>query len=193
MSKMVKHAVIFEDVNIKNKRGKLMNKTNVAYTGPYFWHKVYETVSSVYDLDAVRQIYILGDGASWIKVGVKTFGLDKATFVLDKFHFKQAIHHIDKNKSIKNTLTSHTLFGKRKDFKMIIDTIKTRENNLKRHKIIDEKAKYSLNQWTAIRKTYQDVGVGCSMESAISYNLASLYTSRTQRFHFIIQDFPTLI
>lgn len=65
---------------------------------------------------------------------------------------------------------------------MIIDVIKTRENNRERHKIIEEKAKYILNQWIPIRKAYKEVKVGCSMESAISHNLASIYTSRPKAY-----------
>ncbi len=181
-SQMLKHAVIFEGVENINKRGQLINKINIASTEPEFWEKAYNTMSSIYDLDEVRQIYILGDGALWIKKGVEIFGHDKASFALDKFHFKQAIHHIDQNDSIKNILTSHILLGKRSDFKMIIDVIKTRENNRERHKIIEEKAKYILNQWIPIRKAYKEVKVGCSMESAISHNLASIYTSRPKAY-----------
>lgn len=181
-SQMVKHAVIYEGVQWKNKRGQLVNKTNVAHLGPSFWSKVYKTVSTIYDLDAIHQIYILGDGAHWIKAGVEEFGFDKASFALDKFHFKQAIQHIDKDPSTQRILSSHILKGKRKDFAMIIDTIKKREANWHRHKTIDEKAKYILNQWVPIRKAYDEVKIGCSMESAISHNLASLYTSRPKAY-----------
>ena len=35
------------------------------------WNEVYEYIESAYDTDALKQIYINGDGASWIKAGVK--------------------------------------------------------------------------------------------------------------------------
>lgn len=181
-SKMVKHAVIYEGVHFKNKRGSLLNKTNIAHTGPNFWTQVYDVVSNIYDIDTIKQIFILGDGAHWIKAGVQEFGFNKATFALDKFHFKQAIRHIDKDESIQSILVSHVLYGIPKDFKLILESIKLKDSNLHRHKMIDDKSKYILNHWTPIRKAYQDLKYGCSMESAISHNLASIYTNRPKAY-----------
>lgn len=181
-SQMVKHAVIYEGVKAKGSRRKLLNKTNIAHVGTCFWPKVYDTISSIYDIDSIRQIYILGDGAHWIKAGVQEFGHDKASFALDKFHFKQAIQHIEKDESLQNIITSHVLYGTKKDFRLIIKSIKEREENWHRHKTIDQKAQYLLNHWQPIRRSYQEVKLGCSMEAAISHNIASLYTSRPKAY-----------
>ncbi|VDN47575.1 conserved protein of unknown function [Petrocella atlantisensis] len=86
----------FEDVEKESqgsKRNRLIEKHYFA--GVYkksedLWEEVLEYIDVVYDEDYLEHIYIMGDGASWIKSGVDVLGA-KCHFVLDKFHLNQAI------------------------------------------------------------------------------------------------------
>ncbi|WP_423786293.1 UPF0236 family transposase-like protein [Holdemania filiformis] len=74
---MVKSTVIFEGVEpvpLKNgspsKRNRLVGKHySAAAQGKNIWTLTLDALSQCYDLTQVKQIFILGDGASWIKNG----------------------------------------------------------------------------------------------------------------------------
>ena len=56
--------------------------------------RIYEYVYRTYDLDYIENIYILGDGANWIKATRDIFDTTKTHYVLDKFHAMQALQRI---------------------------------------------------------------------------------------------------
>lgn len=181
-SQMVKHCVLFEGVDTTGKRNKLINKRNVASTGGSLWSNVYDIVSNLYDIEKIKQICIMGDGASWIKAGVREFDSNQAIFVLDKFHYKQAIEHISKDPLHQQLLISYSLHGTKKDFKLLIQSILETPENRLREKVITDKQNYILNQWKAIRDAYNVIKIGCSMEAAISHNLAAIFTNRPKAY-----------
>lgn len=53
-------------------------------------------IDNIYELDKVKNIYILGDGANWIKTGLEW--LPKSINVLDKFHLTKAVNGIVEKK-----------------------------------------------------------------------------------------------
>ena len=59
-----------------------------------FRDRIYEYVYRTYDLDYVENIYILGDGANWIKATRDIFDTTKTHYALDKFHAMQALQRI---------------------------------------------------------------------------------------------------
>jgi hypothetical protein len=96
---MVRHAVIFEDIHpVKNhkKRHTLVNKHVMASSGTGFNNEILDYIYDVYDINVIKRIYVLGDGAGWIKNSVGEFKLEgnTAIFALDKYHFKQALRLI---------------------------------------------------------------------------------------------------
>ena len=58
-----------------------------------FRDRIYEYVYRTYDLDYVENIYILGDGANWIKATRDIFDTTKTHYALDKFHAIQVLLH----------------------------------------------------------------------------------------------------
>lgn len=48
------------------------------------WEEVYTYLNESYALENVQRIYLSGDGAGWIKAGLRK--IPDATFVLDRFH-----------------------------------------------------------------------------------------------------------
>ncbi len=59
-----------------------------------FRDRIYEYVYRTYDLDYVENIYILCDGANWIKATRYILDTTKTHYVLDKFHATQALQRI---------------------------------------------------------------------------------------------------
>ena len=174
---MVKSCVVFDGLRNTASKG-------TEYTGKYsysnfestedFWMEVYDIVSQRYDLEKQPTIYIMGDGARWIKNGTQFF--KNSSFALDRFHFSQAINHITKDSDYKKLIYNYILNDRKKDYKTIIEHL---INNIdsSREEIIREKSKYLLNHWNAIHTMYKEVMIGCGMEGAISHNIASIFSN----------------
>ncbi|CAM3749886.1 UPF0236 family transposase-like protein [Erysipelothrix urinaevulpis] len=177
---MIKAAVVFEDnVNLQG-RNTLINKTIYASLKPFFWEDVYDVVSIKYDLNSIEEVIVLGDGASWIKSGAKIFS--NGMFVLDKFHYKQTLNRISKDKDIKQIIHSNIINQNKPTFIDIINAMIKEEPKENRKTILSNNKKYILNNWQEIQRAYEPKQMGCSMESAISHMFASIFTSRPKGY-----------
>lgn len=156
---MIKSAVIFEGINSANKRNHLVNKTIYSSVDKNFWEDIYDIVCSKYDIDQIKKVHIMGDGAQWIRSGVSQF--NQSSFYLDKFHFKQSINRISVNKNIKNLLVNAILHRQKDQFDSIVETLIDTTTDSSRINTITANHSYIL---------------ACSMEVAISHNLASIFT-----------------
>lgn len=124
----------------------------------------------------------MGDGAKWIyklKHEYKIASHINVTFCLDKFHFKQAIHHMCLNKELEDILTFYVLNDMKNDFtdccSSLIDSFPHRTET------INLKMNYILNNWNNINNLYSN-NLSCPMESQISHNIADLFTSRPKAY-----------
>ena len=174
---MVKLASVFEDCVTKGSRNQLINKFSFATTTQNFWNQAWEMLNQRYDLEQVKRINILGDGAGWIKAGAQDLKTDKiiTIFALDKFHFMQAINRISHDELYKEILTYYVINNMKEYFIVMVDIIM--KENPHRVITITTNYEYILNHWTAIQNTYHKIKMGCSMESEISHTLASVFTS----------------
>lgn len=180
---MVKSIVVFDGREKKNKRTKLLNKYIFAnYNSKVLMEDCLDYLYCHYDLDKLKNIYIMGDGASWIKNlrwDLKPNNNVNVTFNLDKFHFKQALHHIALNENIEEMLKLYVLANCKNDFikgcDSLIETFPYRLDT------IESKKQYILNNWKYINNLY-DNDLYCPMESQISHNLADLLTSRPKAY-----------
>ena len=88
--------MVYDSIMKNGKRTKLCNKKHFGgvYTGRIdnLWEEVLTYIDSTYELDKVKKIYILGDGANWIKTGLEW--IPKSINVLDKFHLMKAVNGI---------------------------------------------------------------------------------------------------
>ena len=57
------------------------------------WEDVAYYIDCTYKKDEIENIFIMGDGASYIKAGVEW--IEKSVFVLDLFHLKKYINHLN--------------------------------------------------------------------------------------------------
>jgi len=171
----------------KSKRRKLINKYcfgGIEKDSAKFWEKVMEHIDEVYEEEHIEKIYIIGDGASWIKKGVEVLGA-KAEYVLDKFHLKKYIERATLQlgkyaEEVKQYIYDEISFEDKQGLIRILNLIK--ENTYEKNKIEDvDKAKnYILNHWEAIiiRNKNKDENLGCSAEGNVSHIFSSRLSSR---------------
>lgn len=194
-SVMVKSIVTFDgfssfnnQFNSSYKRNYLINKRIFAHFKQGFLDNVLDYLYYTYNLDEVKNIVIMGDGASWIKSLTTHFKINSNTnviFALDKFHFKQAIHHICLDKSLEDILSSYVIGDNQSAF---IDCCNLLiEHYPHRQETIDNKKQYILNNWQYILNLYR-YNLSCPMESQISHNLAYLLTARPKGYSLTMLD-----
>lgn len=79
----------------KEKESKKRRKTikKRSFTGTMdpeeIWYDVLDYLDQAYDIDKVKTIYIGGDGASWIKTGIKI--IPKSKYIIDSYHLSKYI------------------------------------------------------------------------------------------------------
>lgn len=183
-SAFVRHGVIFEG---KTKVGKCKDRYSLVKRYVHsdlhstFWKSMDDLLHEIYDMEQVKQVYVLGDGANWIKEGAHK--IPKAAFMLDKFHAFQAIQHISKHPLIRGSLKVSIVKNKKKDFQYLVDfCLSAHETQPSRIKTIQEKSNYIFNHWNALQRSLQIPNPGCSMEAQISHNLAAIFTSRPKAY-----------
>ena len=178
---MVKSIVIFDGIGGK-KRRFLKNKRIFASFDNNLLNESLDYLYYTYNLDEVKNIFVMGDGAKWIKSLKSHFKVNIDTnviFALDKFHFKQAIHHICLNKDLEEILSSYIINNNKKYFIECCDNLI--ESFPHRMETIMQKKEYILNNWKNILNLYK-YNLSCPMESQISHNLAYLLSSRPKGY-----------
>lgn len=187
-SVMIKSIVTFDSIKDKprkyldNKRIFANSKTNKLLddTLDYLYY--------TYDLDKIKNIIIMGDGAPWIKSLTSHFKVNSFTnviFALDKFHFKQALHHICLDKDLEDNLSDFVINNNKTNFIAACNNLSNFYPH--RSKTIEEKKNYILNNWKYILTLY-NLNLSCPMESQISHNLAYLLTSRPKGYSIKMLD-----
>ncbi len=176
---MVKHAVVFEKIElVKNHKSRniLLNKYSFASSGLNITKEILDYIYDVYDIDKIKTIYILGDGASWIKNTRHEFNLKNniTYFALDKYHAKQALRHITLDNDLSNIVLKYILNDEKMLFIDICNELITKAPH--REETISKKKTYILNHWGAIKLSYHH-NLSCSMEGHISHNIASQFSS----------------
>lgn len=185
---MTKLAVIFEGrEELTNKSGKHLKRRRWRLTGRHFfawphktnefWGACHDYIGGIYDLSKVKNIYILGDGASWIKSGVhemRTADTESA-YALDRYHATKYIHKITKDSQLRKTMYEYLCHGMRKDLNLLIDSVI--ENDPSRKESIEECRKYLLSNIKGALIMHNEVKIGCAMEQAICHVYASSFSS----------------
>ena len=175
---MEKSIVIFEGIE----EHALQNKMIFSSLDKTFLDDALNYVVDKYDPDLIKRIYLMGDGASWIKNLRHELrfreGLE-VIYGLDKFHFKQALHHLCFHEELEIIARSYVLSDNKKAFNELCETLI--KEHFHRKDTIEEKQKYIINNWSFINNMYK-YKLSCPMESQISHNLADFFTSRPKGF-----------
>jgi hypothetical protein len=149
------------------------------------WINVYDYIYSKYDITKLEKIFILGDGANWIKTGLEW--IDGSEFVLDSFHLNKSILIISGGESKevnkqKYEKLKKLIYSKEKDeFNKYAKELIEEEKSERTRKRKDQQRKYILNQWKWIVSNLDNkekYRLGCSAEGHVSHILASRMSSR---------------
>ncbi len=166
---------------VSEKRNELINAYYIGGlidSSNSLWEEVYEYIKNNYDLDALKTVYLSGDGAAWIKKGVNY--LPKEKFVLDKFHIAQYIRKAtQQNKEYSAKIWEYLKESNKVAFEAIMnELLQVTESKSKQKEIIDCK-RYLLNNWDGVQIRLQDKDViGCSAEGHISHIYSARMSSR---------------
>ena len=184
--------IVVYDSMVKNgKRIQLCNKKHFGgvYKGRIddLWEEVLTYLDNTYELDKVKNIYILGDGANWIKTGLEW--LPNSINVLDKFHLIKAVNSIV-GKETKDNIKEISEYKRRiyrsfyaLDFKQTREIVyeilaeKMEETTRKRK---EKLLQYILNNKEGISNLYkyQSQLHGCSAEGHVSHLYSARLSSR---------------
>ena len=182
---MAKCMIAFEDVKkVGKNRNKLSNKTVFTTFGNNPWGKFLDILNQKYDLENIKEIKLLGDGANWINSGMhelKTNPNQIMTRLLCEFHFKQSINRITTDEDKRKTLLDIFNNNSKEEFKDKVLKLTKVITEKKRKDSIDKNLNYILNNYKAI-KDMLDSPIGSSMESHISHYIANMFSSRPKGY-----------
>lgn len=169
-------------------RHELVNKHYVGglYPGSegtrQFWEKMNRFIDQNYEYDAIRRIFISGDGAGWIKSGASV--LNKAVFCADKYHLMQylnaaAAQMLDEKENVKadlwHILHSKSKYPKERFVAYTAEMMKSAKNP----GTVEQFREYVLGNWSAVRRTLRNrIVTGCSAESHVSHVYSDRMSSR---------------
>lgn len=143
----------------------------------HFWDHILEDLDKMFDLKKIKNIYIMGDGAQWIRAGVNALKtpIYRIKYAADRFHIDKYIHKITNKEEYRKKLHDYAYNCDKKDFMKMTDKIKSERNCSE--ETYNHLVKYVLNQLEALKVMNKEVKFGCSMEQAIQHILASNFTS----------------
>ena len=175
---------------VQQVRKELVDK--FTFSGLYkdnqkLWEDVAYYIDCTYKKDEIENIFIMGDGASYIKAGVEW--IDKSVFVLDLFHLEKYINHLNYDEYLKSKLqeaidqydpisTENIMNEAIKKIKKEIkedEELGRNTNRLKnRLKKIENTKTYLMNQWSGIEAhdKYKDKLTGCCQEGQVHHTLS---------------------
>lgn len=191
---MPKLVCVFEDIinesgeASKNPRYKLIGKR--YFCGLYegrkgnekLWMEVAHYIETMYDTNYLEKIFIVGDGAKWIKTGCEY--LENSKYVLDKFHMtkyvnKSVAHLYDSADEVKNRIWEALNSLDKKELKRIYEQILRATENENKKEEVEVALNYFLNNWHGIRVRMEETsGWAYCIEGQISHVLSARLSSR---------------
>ena len=175
---MPRMIIVYDDLNKVGKRIELQNKKH--FGGIYkariddLWEEVLNYIENEYNLEKVSNIFIMGDGASWIKTGLDW--IPGAKYVADEFHILKALKEACSKESTElfNDLVNCIRQNDFERFKDIAEfAIKNNDKNIEEKR--REKINYILNNEQGIRNfnDHREDLHGCSAEGHVSHLLSA--------------------
>lgn len=150
------------------------------------WMRIWHYLDANYDLEATEHIFILGDGAPWIRAGVEY--IPNAHYVLDGFHLRKAIFKAaGADESNRKDLFKAILDGQRSQMNRLLHSFREEAEEESRENSILDAQKYLNSQWGGIqaKRKYKSQLVGCSAEGHVSHVLSARLSSRPMGWSYL--------
>ena len=189
---MPKIAYVYEGIQgeaPKSKRRRLLSPK--YFGGVYegregvetFWKEVNGYIESTYEMEAIKHIYIQGDGAGWIKSGRKW--IEKSIFVLDRFHLQKSIlgataHLLDSAEDARAEIYQGIYRKKKWMVQTAFEKILSVTGEGYKKKQVEASMNYLLGHWDGILQSQKNkkIQTGCSAEGHVSHIYADRLSSR---------------
>lgn len=166
----------------ENINGKLIGKKK--FGGIYnkkiddLWEEVYTYVENKYNYEKIEKIFIMGDGANWIKTGLEW--LPKSIYVADRFHLEKALIGLcgkdnkDQKSKIREAMYEFD-YEKVKElgYEILAEEM---EKSVRERKL--EQLEYILNNEEGFRNSVCYDVPGCAAEGDISHTYSDRLSSR---------------
>lgn len=147
------------------------------------WDEVYAYIEGAFDIEALKRIYITGDGAAWIRSGAKY--IRQAEFRLDKYHMhkyiKTATSHLEDSAEDARSEIYRAIHKKKKWMaEGVFDKILAVTESESKRKAVETSKAYILGNWTGILRSMKgaDKEIGCSAEGHVSHVYSDRMSSR---------------
>lgn len=169
---MVKSALIVEGLDKTSK--KRHSYINPQYYSSYgsndFSSELLEYLDNRYDLEKLKVLNVLADGANWIKAVASDMKLPgiKTKQYLDKFHFHQALWRICKEEEIYKKAVDYLYHNDKENLYELLNLLNKSDNDLKN-------INYIKNNYQLIQNTIHSKNMNCAMEQAISHHIHSQF------------------
>lgn len=195
-SLMTKAALIYEDYikadKSNTKRNKLENCTYYSSYQKDFADELIELIDHKYNLESLKQINFMGDGANWIsEVGRQLKFPDvKLKVGLCPFHTGQALDRITRDEEIYDKAYDYLIHKDIKNFNELMQTLI--DNNQTKKESIEKNRDYLIKHIDEII-TMKKLKVPCAMEQVVSHHLASQFTCVAKAYSPLNLNYYTAI
>ena len=148
------------------------------------WEQVRDYIEETYDTEVLEKVYIAGDGAAWIKVGLEV--IEGSKFVLDKYHMmkyiNESVSHLseDNRELIKDDIWESINEADKEGLKEAYQSILKVTESETKCEAIKGALKYLVNQWDGIRIRVLEAEGNwkCCAEGQVSHVLSARMSSR---------------
>lgn len=163
-------------------RNSCINATHFSRYGiktEELWEEVYAWIDESYRLENIERIYIHGDGASWIKVGLEK--MPNSKFVLDGYHIEKYIRGITGGDKKEYDRKIHQAIWNcnQEEIETIASDMLSEASDKQEVSRILEFKKYIINNWEGIeiKRIEPQCGGSCT-EGQVSHVLSARLSSR---------------
>ena len=185
---MPKDVYVYEGVEVVGGKNHLIGVTHFGGVrdgdeNKELWKEVADYIEASYDTDALKKVFLSGDGASWIKAGVHE--VPKAKFVLDRYHMHRYIvaataHLLDSVEDARSEV--YRAIHKKKKWlaEGAFDKILAVTESESKRKTVENAKGYILGNWAGIMESLKEKENyhGCSAEGHISHVFSDRMSSR---------------
>ena len=195
-NKIMKLIYVYDN-KIEVNKGRTELKNVRYFTGNMnpedLWTEVATYIDEAYDLEKVENIYIAGDGASWIKGGTQI--IKDSKFVLDHYHLSKYVKVLTAHLSslenpvnIDKPLWESLRTGNKKLTLQLVNFAIEETPSEKKKESMKKAKNYILNNWEGIINLFEEGKYRCSAEGHISHILSSRLSSRPMGWSIIGAD-----
>ena len=144
-----------------------------------FWEQIQEYISNRYDTEALKRVYIAGDGGAWIRAGVGYIA--KSCFVADRFHLMKYVNGaarqmLDEGDLVKRKLLKYIAKDKLRKAQKLLRRMGMSAAN---EEPIQACYTFLTGNWEAIRRGLFDKRAPrCSAEGHVSHLYSDRMSSR---------------